>query len=150
MKFSCQTRHHTIQSSYWPKKSMLFDTNHCHPRLYTLWVLCILIHTISIFITKCRPTVICFLVSKAIVISATRKIPPSSLAEMIFHFCKFLVLHFSYLKLSFHWYFSSELYFCFLFLENCRIHIIRNSYTGSHKKGCASSRYRIQRFTIHA
>ena len=90
----------------------------------------------------------CFLVSEAIVIAVTQKMS-FSLAKMTFHLCKFLVLHVSYLKLSFHWFFLSELYFCFLFLEIFRICIIRNSYAGSHKKGCDSSRYTIQQFTIH-
>ena len=91
-----------------------------------------LVHTISIFITKCRPTVMCFLVSEAIVIAATQKIAPFALVKMLFHLCKFLVLHVSYLKLSFHWYFSSVLYFCFLFLEIFRVGTIRKSYVGSH------------------
>ena len=36
LKFSSQTRHYTIKSSYLPRKNVLIDTNHCHSWFYTL------------------------------------------------------------------------------------------------------------------
>ena len=87
---SDETSHHTTR--YKPLPSSILHTAS-------------LIHLNSHYFhihNQVRPTVVCFLVSEAIVIAVTRKITPFSLVKMTFHLCKFLILHVSYSKLSFH------------------------------------------------
>ena len=80
-------------------------TTRCKPLPSSILHTASLIHLNSHYFhihNQVRPIVMCFFVSEAIVIAATRKITPFSLVKMTFHLCKFLVLHVSYSKLSFH------------------------------------------------
>ena len=122
---SCQKNNDSLRKprdlgkpSVLPESTLNFAYIHTKTVFWKIWTFCgnlraTLIHTTSIFISKCRPTVMCFFVPETIVIAATQKIAPFALVRMTFHLYKFLVLHVSYLKVLFHWYLSSVLHFCF-------------------------------------